>query len=199
MVGNDIVDLAEARHASNWQRPRFLHKLFTELEQKYIKDAKNPFLMVWRLWSMKEASYKLFTQIYPNRFYNPKGFECTVENNSGTVKFKGFQCYVETKETSKYIISEARLNKKKLSSKIVKFKTTHQKQQSEELKTRLLNYVGSEYQLIKNNMDIPTLSNGKEHFNISLTHHGTHGAFAIARLYPVELTDYIGMGIVPKN
>ncbi|WP_067029464.1 4'-phosphopantetheinyl transferase superfamily protein [Allomuricauda sp. CP2A] len=184
MVGNDIVDLHEAHIASNWQRPRFLTKLFTELEQRYIRDAKTPFLMVWRLWSMKEASYKLFTQIYPNRFYNPKGFECTVENNSGTVKFNGFQCYVETKETSKYIISEARLNKQKLRSKIVKFKTTNQKEQSEELKTRLLNYVGSAYQLKKNELNIPTLSNGKEHFNLSLTHHGTYGAFAIVGLCP---------------
>ena len=33
MVGNDIVDLAEAKKASNWQRPRFLEKLFTPNEQ----------------------------------------------------------------------------------------------------------------------------------------------------------------------
>ncbi len=179
MVGNDIVDLNEAQHASNWQRARFLNKIFTELEQRYIKDAINPFRMVWRLWSIKEASYKLYTQIYPSRFYNPMGFECTIENNSETVRFGDFQCFVETMETSKYIISEARLNKQKLSSEIVKFKTTSQKEQSEELKTRLINYVGSAYQLKKNEIDIPTLSNGKEQFNVSLTHHGSYGAFVI--------------------
>jgi len=179
MVGNDIVDLHEALHASNWQRSRFLNKLFTESEQRYIRDAKSPFQMVWRLWSMKEASYKLYTQLYPSRFYNPKGFECTFQNNSGTVKFKGFQSYVETKETSNYIISEARLHIQKWSSKVVKFKTVDQQDQSEELKTRLLNYVGSAYQLQKSELDIPTLNNGKEQFHISLTHHGCYGAFAI--------------------
>lgn len=100
---------------------------------------------------MKEASYKLYTQLYPSRFYNPKGFECIIENNSSVVKFKSFHCYVETKTTSNYIISEARLNKQKLSSELVKFKNTSQKEQSEELKTRLLNYVGRGYQLKRMN------------------------------------------------
>lgn len=179
MVGNDIVDLAEARHASNWQRPGFLDKLFSESEQTYIQNAANPFRMVWRLWSIKEASYKLYTQLYPSRFYDPKGFECTIENNSGSVKFKDFQCFVETKETSHYIISEATLTKQELSSEIVKFKTTNQKEQSEALKTKLLHFVGEAYRIKKNEVGIPTLSKGKGHLNISLTHHGVYGAFTV--------------------
>ncbi|WP_224490228.1 4'-phosphopantetheinyl transferase family protein [Robertkochia flava] len=180
MVGNDIVDLNEARHASNWQRARFLDKLFTELEQSYIRDAKNPFIMVWRLWSIKEASYKLHTQMYPARFYNPKGFECTLDKNSATAKFKNFQCHVQTRVTSAYVISEAHLDKKKLSSVIVKFKGPGQKAQSEELTTRLLKYAGGAYQLNKNTLGIPALSNGEEHRYVSLTHHGSYGAFAIS-------------------
>lgn len=179
MVGNDIVDLDEALKSSDWQRPRFLDKLFTELEQNYIKKAKDPFLMVWRLWSIKEASYKLYTQIHPSRFYNPKGFECSLDDNSAIVKFKGFQCHVETRLTPNYVISEARINKKKLSSVIVKFMSTDQKDFSEELKLRLLNYVGNSYRLTKNEFNIPTLNDGKKHINVSLTHHGNYGAFAI--------------------
>ena len=49
MVGNDIVDLNEASRASNWQRPRFLDKLFSEQEQAYINSAEKAFKMVWRL------------------------------------------------------------------------------------------------------------------------------------------------------
>ena len=179
MVGNDIVDLAEAQHASNWQRSRFLDKLFTESEQDYIMNAENPFKMVWRLWSIKEASYKLYTQLYPSRFYNPKGFECTIKNTSGSVKFRHFQCFVETRETSHYIISEARLTKQKFSSEIVKFEHTSKKEKSEALKTKLLHFVGKAYWLQKNEVGVPTLSKGKEHLNISLTHHGSYGAFAV--------------------
>ena len=179
MVGNDIVDLDEALKSSDWQRPRFLDKLFTELEQNYIKKAKDPFLMVWRLWSIKEASYKLYTQIHLSRFYNPKGFECTLKDNYTTVGFKGFRCFVKTIVTSNYVISEARLNKKKLGSEIVKFTSTDQKNYSEELKLRLLNYVGNSYRLTKNEFNIPTLNDGKKQINVSLTHHGNYGAFAI--------------------
>lgn len=179
MVGNDIVDLTEAKNASNWQRPRFLDKLFTEKEQVYIKNTKSPFLMVWRLWSMKEASYKLYTQINSGRFYNPRGFECKIDKNYGTVKFRDFLYNVETKMTSSYIISEARLEEQKLNSKIIKFTTTDHNNQSQELKSKLLDAVGTMYQLKKNEYNIPTLCNGKEQINISLTHHGNYGAYAI--------------------
>ena len=179
MVGNDLVDLNEALRTSNWQRPRFLDKLFSESEQTYIQNAANPFRMVWRLWSIKEASYKLYTQLYPARFYNPKAFECVIENSSAIVKFRDFQCFVETKENSNYIISEARLNTQKWSSKVVKFKTVGQHGQSKELKQRLLNDVGDAFELQKNALNIPTLINGKKRFHISLTHHGSYGAFAI--------------------
>lgn len=180
MVGNDIVDLNEAQNASNWQRPRFLDKLFTEKEQVYIKNTRSPFLMVWRLWSMKEASYKLYTQINSGRFYNPRGFECTIDKNYGTVKFRDFLCNVETKTTSNYIISEARLEEQNFNSEIVKFTTTNEKNQSKELKSKLLDTVGNEFHLTRNHFNIPTLSDGKEHFNVSLTHHGNYGAFALA-------------------
>lgn len=179
MVGNDIVDFHEAKRLSNWQRAGFVNKLFTERERRYINEAIDPFRMVWRLWSIKEASYKLYTQLHPSRFYNPKGFACTLMTDSGTVKFKEFHCHVETKETSNYIISEARLNKQKLSSVVLKLKSTIGKEQGEELKAELLKYVDGAYELKKNAMNIPSLSNGKDYLNVSLTHHGSYGAFVI--------------------
>jgi len=179
MVGNDIVDLNEALRASNWQRPRFLDKLFSASEQRHIQNAVNPFRMVWRLWSVKEASYKLYTQLHPGRFYNPKAFECPIENSSSMVKFQNFRCVVETRETSNYIISEARLHTQKWSSKVVKLKTRVQQDQSEELKRKLLDHVGDAFHLQKSKLNIPTLIHGQKQIHISLTHHGSYGAFAI--------------------
>jgi phosphopantetheinyl transferase (holo-ACP synthase) len=180
MVGNDIVDLNEARNASNWERPRFLKKLFSEAEQLCIKTSDNPFVMVWRLWSMKEASYKLYTQLKPSRFYNPKAFQCEIEGNKGIVRFKDFKCYLETKITLNYIISEARLEPNNLTSTIVQFNSTKHKTQSEILKSELLDGFGNDYHIKKNQFNIPVLSNGKNNYNISLTHHGNYGAYAIA-------------------
>lgn len=180
MVGNDIVDLNEAQKASNWQRQQFLTKLFSETEQVYIQTSKNPFLMVWHLWSMKEASYKLFTQLKPCRFFNPKGFECSIENNRGIVRFKDFRCYVETKSTSNYIISEARLNAYKLASTIVKLPANNYKTQSAILKSQLLNAFETEWDIKKDEYNIPVLTNGKDTLRVSLTHHGIYGAYTIA-------------------
>lgn len=179
MVGNDIVDLKEAENASNWQRPRWLDKLFTISEKQLIHNSENPFVMVWRLWSMKEAAYKLFIQTNPSRFYNPKGFECSISDNSGVVEFKAFKCFVQTKITSNYIISEAHLEHQKLTSEIMKFTTADYNKQSKELKSRLIEFVGRLHHLKKNEFGVPTLYNGKEALNVSLTHHGCYGAYAI--------------------
>ena len=179
MVGNDLVDLNEARRTSNWQRPRYLDKIFTSNEQGYIKDAENSFRMIWRLWSMKEAAYKLYTQIYPSRFYNPSGFECEVTNHTGLVKFKDLLFYVETKETLHYILSEARLDLQGIRSTIIKFRCTGQREQSEALKARLLCGVDDSYQLKKNKRRVPSLTNGEQLLSVSFTHHGSYGAFVI--------------------
>ena len=85
MIGNDIVDIEEAKRMSNWQRPRFLEKIFTDKEQYLIKSSENPFILVWRFWSMKEAAYKLYTQLKPSRFYRPKSFECDIDKTHTTV------------------------------------------------------------------------------------------------------------------
>ena len=76
MIGNDVIDLSLAKTESNWQRKGFLKKLFSNDEQQLILEASNSFEMVWRLWSMKEAAYKIFTQQHNMRFFAPKKFEC---------------------------------------------------------------------------------------------------------------------------
>jgi len=57
MIGNDIVDLELALKESNWKRKGFLNKIFTNEEQLLISSAINPEIMVWNLWSRKEAAY----------------------------------------------------------------------------------------------------------------------------------------------
>ncbi|MFS4483408.1 4'-phosphopantetheinyl transferase superfamily protein [Hyunsoonleella sp. 2307UL5-6] len=187
MVGNDIVDINEAKNASNWQRPRFLDKLFTTQEQVLIQNASNPFLKVWRLWSMKEAAYKLYTQHYPSRFYNPKRFECFIHGDIGVVKFQEFQCYVSTKITSQYIMSEARQDMKPMTSKVIKFETKSVKNQSEIIRKLLLKTAGETFNISKENLKITNSKYGVPSINInskirslSLTHHGNYGAYALS-------------------
>ncbi|MBA4320250.1 MAG: phosphopantetheinyl transferase [Flavobacterium sp.] len=76
MIGNDIVDLALARKESNWKRNGFLDKIFTKKEQLLISNAENPEVMVWNLWSRKEAAYKIYNRKTQIRGYFPLQSEC---------------------------------------------------------------------------------------------------------------------------
>jgi phosphopantetheinyl transferase (holo-ACP synthase) len=89
MIGNDIVDLALAKKESNWQRNRFLDKIFTKNEQQLILNDANPEIIVWNLWSRKEAAYKIYNRETGIRGYFPLLLECFYENETlGTVSIK---------------------------------------------------------------------------------------------------------------
>lgn len=191
MIGNDIIDIAEARQKSNWQRPRFLKKLFTLREQQIIHKSENHFLMVWRLWSMKESAYKLYTQLQPSRFYNPKHFECEIDDLEGKVRYKDFMCYVKTNITSQYILSEARLGINKIVSECIKMKSNIPKNQSNTIKTQLLSAIAQQFNIMKedlriskSNFGIPSVYQNSKKLNIgiSISHHGNYGAYAISHL-----------------
>lgn len=187
MVGNDIVDLAEAKRTSNWERPRFLDKLFTLKEQQFIYNSELPFQMVWRLWSMKEAAYKLYVQHHPSRFYNPKGFECNLQNERGMVKFNDFECLINTKITTQYILSEARLRDCKMTSKVIKICAKNLNTQSEITRSALLKELSKTYRVSvsdlkfkKSEFGIPIILFNSEDIHVSLSHHGGFGAYAIS-------------------
>jgi len=76
VIGNDIVDLALAKKESNWKRKGFLDKIFTKNEQLIIVKAKNQEVMVWNLWSRKEAAYKIYNRKTQIRGFIPLQLEC---------------------------------------------------------------------------------------------------------------------------
>ncbi|QPH39538.1 4'-phosphopantetheinyl transferase family protein [Pedobacter endophyticus] len=106
MLGNDVVDLALARNQSNWRRPNYLTKIFSANEQKLVYEAENPDVVVWLLWSMKEAAYKVVNRKTGQRLYNPLAFACAFNLGKnhchGTVRF-GDECFA----TESSITSEA--------------------------------------------------------------------------------------------
>lgn len=76
MIGNDIVDLLQADKDSNWKRKGYLDKIFTEEEQFLISSDMHPALMVWLLWSMKEAAYKINSRVTKLRTFAPIKLRC---------------------------------------------------------------------------------------------------------------------------
>lgn len=108
MIGNDIVDLALARKESNWKRNGFLDKIFTKKEQLLILNSVNPEIMVWNLWSRKEAAYKIYNRKTQIRGYFPLQLKCfdleTVDEITfGKVIIKDSVYFTKTEISSQFI------------------------------------------------------------------------------------------------
>ena len=122
MIGNDIIDLKLAKKESNYRRAGFLDKQFSSSEQALIQSTPNTFHLIWRLWSMKEAAYKVYTQQNETRFFAPKKFDCLISSDlNGFVYFKNKLFYTSTNINDKYIFTLASFNKEtKAFSQVVK-------------------------------------------------------------------------------
>ncbi|WP_313265744.1 4'-phosphopantetheinyl transferase superfamily protein [Sphingobacterium sp.] len=85
MIGNDIVDLVQSKKDSNWRRRGFINKIFSENEQLLIANSDDQEIVVWLLWSMKEAAYKIWNRETGSRKYAPIKLLCSfVERSCGT-------------------------------------------------------------------------------------------------------------------
>lgn len=112
MIGNDIVDLALAKKESNWKRKGFLDKIFTPKEQFLILNSQNPEIMVWNLWSRKEAAYKIYNRERGIRGYFPLQLKCYYENETlGTVSCNGNIYFTQTIISDEFIYSIAVVKK----------------------------------------------------------------------------------------
>lgn len=108
MIGNDIVDLALARKESNWKRNRFLDKIFTQEEQLFIENAINPEVMIWNLWSRKEAAYKIYNREAGFRGFIPLKLVCFYESETkGTISCNGNIYYTKTTVTNNFVYTIA--------------------------------------------------------------------------------------------
>jgi phosphopantetheinyl transferase (holo-ACP synthase) len=115
VIGNDIIDLSLAKKESNWQRKGFIEKIFTSSEQLLIFNADEPEIMVWYLWSQKEAAYKIYNRQTQIRAYIPLQLECfdlkIIENiNYGKVRCYNRIYFTKSQITLYYIYTDAVIN-----------------------------------------------------------------------------------------
>lgn len=181
MIGNDVVDLNLAKTQSNWQRPGFLEKQFTDFEIREIYKSKNPFLCVWLFWSMKEAAYKCYLQKFKKRIFAPKKFECSIVSN-----VIGIVCFDNLKYEVKYVISDKYIHsvaansfRKDITSKL--FYIDDIASQSQITNQQLLHHFNNKQQLKKTELGIPFLEYQNKKMLVSTSHHGNFGAFAFIK------------------
>ena len=119
MIGNDIIDLQLAAVQSNWTRKGFLEKVFTSFEQQQILSSKDPSLLVWLLWSMKEAGYKAHQRQFSlPRKLNWKVQECRITRMTGStasgIITVGKEQYFSASEISPEMIFTSAINNRNL-------------------------------------------------------------------------------------
>lgn len=190
MIGNDIVDIRQAKKDSNWKRKGFVEKIFTVEEQQFIDSSADPFTMVWSLWSMKESAYKLYLQGGKERFFIPKRISCKLfSNQKGTTQIEGVEMKTETTINQNYIYSTATLdNDDEIENGIFYLKSGDYKYQSDYTRQQITQHLADKFQLEKSCLKIKKLSNKVPRIfykdqdlelSFSLSHHGNFGAFSI--------------------
>ena len=183
MIGNDIIDLSLAKTQSNLQRKGFLEKLFSSNEQQLILNAPNSFEMVWRLWSMKEAAYKIYTQQHSIRFFAPKKFECKLTQEfHGKICFKEQNFYSSSIINKDYIFTIANLkNEERSYSEIMSPDQINRK-----IKNKLNDLTGLNISAIeqkKSRNGAPSYHYKKTLLtsSCSISHHGKYGAYSFVK------------------
>jgi phosphopantetheinyl transferase (holo-ACP synthase) len=183
LIGNDIIDLTLAKTESNWQRRGFLEKQFSANEQQLILNAQNSFEMVWRLWSMKEAAYKIFTQQHSVRFFAPKKFECKLMLDlNGVVCYKNQKFYTTSIVNQHYIFTRAALTKETSSySEMVS---------PDQIDTMIKDKLNVLTGLKMTGIEQKKSKNGAPNYyhnetlltrSCSISHHGNYGAFSFVQ------------------
>lgn len=192
MTGNDIVDITTAAVESNWKRKGFLEKIFTKKEQEYIHHAASPAQMVWKLWTMKESAYKIYTRQFGGRFFAPQKLNCTLLNETeGLVTINTTTYQTHTSNTNDYIYTIAR---PEVYSGVNFFNNCFTipalpaiRQQKFIYENLVTHYAGikradkNNFNVLKEKNNIPFLycKKEKKKIPVSITHHGNYAAFTI--------------------
>ena len=183
MLGNDIVDLNRAKTESDWKRAGYLAKIFNAEEQALVFASIAPEKMIWLLWSMKEAAYKIINRMSLQRFNSPLKFSCKnlllADENLGFVKFedKIFPTKSVMNENFIHTIASAQANT------LAKIQTCYLANNDNYLLA--FNTQSANYFLEKNGNGIPNLINKTSgiSYDASVSHHGKY----LAIIFPSNL------------
>jgi phosphopantetheine--protein transferase-like protein len=73
MLGNDVVDFSVDEKKYNNQR--FINRILTSTEQKYLFLSTNKNAFLWTLWAAKEAAYKAYQKQNLSSLFSPVKYE----------------------------------------------------------------------------------------------------------------------------
>ncbi|MBQ4802210.1 4-phosphopantetheinyl transferase family protein [Aquimarina sp. MMG015] len=178
MIGDDIVDLKLARIQSNWRRKGWLQKIFTESEQVMIWDSEDPDGLVWKLWSMKEATYKAHQRRFSiPRKYNPWDFVCSDEQ----VTIDNHIYKTVSKQNNKYAYTISFTDHSNFISKVFNDNTLFYKKVLQNYVADIMGVKKSSISILKDIHGIPCIKIDDRSTDIplSFSSHGSFSSFTI--------------------
>ncbi len=90
LVGNDVVDLRDRDARPETLHARFDARVFTPAERLALERSEDPTRQRWRLWSAKEAAYKVARKLDVSSTFSPSRFEVELDRDArGTVCYRG--------------------------------------------------------------------------------------------------------------
>lgn len=189
MIGNDIIDIAYTKSTTDYRRKGYLEKIMNTSEQKVIRESSEPFFLTWRLWSMKEAGYKIHVNKTSNRVYNPTQLHChIIDDIHGKVIIEGHKYFTHSKLNENYIFTQASESPPRdMQSKVLILDKVDYQHQRQSCYSALLSAIGEKRKINKKKLKVAKNSIGKPEvyfglskldINVSLTHHGRYGAFS---------------------
>ncbi len=100
MVGNDVVDLRDSDARPDTLHPRFDARVFTPAERLALERSEDATRQRWRLWSAKEAAYKVARKLDASSTFSPSRFEVELDCDArGTVRYRGRRFTVRDPES----------------------------------------------------------------------------------------------------
>jgi phosphopantetheinyl transferase (holo-ACP synthase) len=93
LIGNDVVDLRDADARPDTLHRRFDARVFSPAERLALEQSGDSARHRWRLWSAKEASYKVARKLDASASFSPLRFEVELDREAcGSVRYRG-RCF----------------------------------------------------------------------------------------------------------
>lgn len=85
MIGFDIVSLSASAFPSDDRRDAYADKVLTDTEMVWWTAQSDRFVALWKLWTIKESVYKIESKLGAERLLVPRKYEVMVgeEGNKG--------------------------------------------------------------------------------------------------------------------
>ncbi len=183
MIGFDIVSLSASEFDSEDRMMAYASKILTESEMIWWLSQANPFVVLWKVWTIKESVFKIESKLGAERLLVPKKYEVIGNGKRGigglgeesevvgtlgkyhAITCEEKECVYSAVAQTQEELSAIRMAHFALESDIPDFQSMAVHQQLS--------------QFLEQNPEIAAGLTAESSIDISVSHHGMWGGFAI--------------------